>query len=416
MSGRAIRTTHVGSLVRPDALIGFLRLQDEGRAYDAGAFEQCLRSSVAEVVRRQLAIGLDLINDGEFGKTISWSRYMLERLSGFEQRNAHAGDHGMPDASIGKDHQDFPEFYREYDASQGFTRMRGWAVTGPIRYRGMEALRRDIEDLKRAAGAAHTARIFMTAVAPGSVAPDRIDEHYRSDEEYLYAVAEAVREEYRAILDAGLLLQVDDAYFALSYERLVPPGTLADYRAWARLRVGALNHALRGLPAERIRYHVCWGSWNGPHVSDVPARDIVDLVLKVAAGGYSLEMANPRHEHEWRIWERVKLPPDKVLLPGVISHSTNVVEHPELVAERIVRLARLVGRERVIASTDCGFAQGPFVRRVHPSIMWAKLEALVEGARLATRELWKKKRTGRTVRARARSRPQVSGRRKGAAI
>lgn len=383
-----ILTTHVGSLIRPEPLVEFLRLQDEARAVDPSAFETCLRNSVREVVERQIALGLDLISDGEFGKTISWSRYILERLSGFVRRDAQSRDRGMPRAVMGKDHRDFPDFYAEYDASQGFTRMRGWVVTGPIRYAGMQALSRDIADLKAAAGPESVRRLFMTAVAPGSIAPDRVDEYYRSDEDFLYAVADAVRAEYQAIVNAGLILQIDDAYFALTYDTMVPPGTLQDYRAWAELRVAALNHALRGIPADRTRYHVCWGSWNGPHVSDVPLKDIVDLVLKVDVGGYSLEMANPRHEHEWRVWERTKLPAGKTLLPGVVTHSTNVVEHPELVAERIIRLARLVGRERVIASTDCGFAQGPFVRRVHPSIMWAKLATLVEGARLASAELW----------------------------
>jgi 5-methyltetrahydropteroyltriglutamate--homocysteine methyltransferase len=214
--------------------------------------------------------------------------------------------------------------------------------------------------------------------------------YYRSDEDYLNAVADALNEEYRAIVDAGLLLQVDDAYLATTYDLIVPPGTIEDYRRWAALRVDALNRALTGIPEDRVRYHVCWGSWNGPHVSDVPLTDIVDLIFKVRVGGYSLEMANPRHEHEWRVFEKVKLPVGKVLLPGVISHATNVVEHPELVAERLVRLAKIVGCENVIASTDCGFAQGPFTRRVHPSIMWAKLKALSEGAAHATRELWGK--------------------------
>jgi 5-methyltetrahydropteroyltriglutamate--homocysteine methyltransferase len=221
-------------------------------------------------------------------------------------------------------------------------------------------------------------------VSPVSVAPDRQDEHYKSDEEYLFAVADALSDEYKAVIDAGFILQVDDSYMASTYDVMVPPGTLADFRKWAGVRVEAVNHALRGLPEDRVRYHMCWGSWNGPHTNDLPLKDIVDLLLTIRAGGYSLEMANPRHEHEWHVWENVKLPEHKVLLPGVISHATNVVEHPELVAERLVRLVRLVGKDRVIASTDCGFAQGPFTRRVHPSIMWAKLKALVEGARLAS--------------------------------
>jgi 5-methyltetrahydropteroyltriglutamate--homocysteine methyltransferase len=223
------------------------------------------------------------------------------------------------------------------------------------------------------------------------VAPDRLDEHYRNEEEILFVIADALREEYKAIIDAGFILQIDDAYLATTYEVMVPPGTLADFRKWAALRIDALNHAIKGLPADRMRYHMCWGSWNGPHTCDVAMKDIVDLMLKVRVGGYAIEMANPRHEHEWRVWEYVKLPEGKVLLPGVISHATNVVEHPELVAERIVRLARLVGRDNVIGGTDCGFAQGPFVKRVHPTIMWAKLKALVDGARIASRELWSRR-------------------------
>jgi 5-methyltetrahydropteroyltriglutamate--homocysteine methyltransferase len=383
-----ILTTHVGSLIRPEALVAFLRTQDKGERLDERAFRDCLRRSVTDVVKRQIAIGIDLMNDGEFGKTISWSRYIVERMSGFEQHDARPDDHAMPKAVMGKDHRDFPEFYAEYDATQGFTRMRGWAVTGPIRYTGFDALQRDIDDLKTAAGPEAGERLFMTAVSPTSVVPDRQDEYYQSDEDYLFAVADAVRVEYRAIVDAGLILQVDDAYFATTYETIVPPGTLNDYRAWAELRVEAIKRALRGIPPERTRYHLCWGSWNGPHTADVPFKEIVDLVLQIPTGGYSIEMANPRHEHEWRVWEKTRLPAGKVLLPGVVTHSTNIVEHPDLVAERITRLARLVGRENLIASTDCGFAQGPFVRRVHPTIMWAKLSALVEGARLASAALW----------------------------
>ena len=348
-----ILTTHVGSLIRPPKLQEFLKAQRDREPYDQAAFDACLHDAVADVVHKQAEIGLDVINDGEYGKTISWSRYVLERMSGFEQRDrpAHAG---MPAA-------------------------------GPIRYTGHAALARDIANFKAAAKGAKTAGLFMAAVAPASVAPDRTDEYYKSDEEYVFAIADALHEEYKAIIDAGLTLQVDDAYLALTYEVMVPPKTLKDYRKWAALRIEALNHALRGLPEERTRYHVCWGSWNGPHAFDVEVKDIVDLILKVRVGGYLLEMANPRHEHEWRVWERVKLPKGRMLIPGVISHATNVVEHPELVAERLVRLAKLVGRDNLMAGTDCGFAQGPFVQRVHPSIMWAKLRTLVEGARLASK-------------------------------
>ena len=214
------------------------------------------------------------------------------------------------------------------------------------------------------------------------------NQYYKSDEEYIYAMAEALRVEYTTILDAGLFVQIDDAHLPFMYDRMVPPASDEDYFRWAELRIDALNHALRGLDPTRVRYHICWGSWNGPHVCDVPLKKIVGLLLKLNVGGYSIEAANPRHEHEWKVWTEVKLPEGRTLMPGVVSHQTNVVEHPELVAERLVRFANVVGRDHVIAGTDCGFAQGPFVRRVHESIMWAKLESLVEGARLASEELW----------------------------
>lgn len=383
-----ILTTHVGSLVRPDDLVAFMRRKMEGRPVDEAAYEACLKKSVADVAKKQVDVGIDIISDGEFGKAISWSRYVLQRMQGFEQRTVETAQGGMPQAVVGQDRRDFADFYAEYDPSQNFVGMSGWAVTSPIRYKGQAEVARDIDDFKQAIAGLDVAGAFLPAVAPSSVAPERTDEVYTSDRDYLYAVADALREEYRAIIDAGLILQVDDAYLAHMYDIIVPPGSMEDYRKWASLRVEVLNHALNGLPADKIRYHVCWGSWNGPHTTDVPLRAIADLVFSVNAGAYSLEMANPRHEHEWRVFESVKLPDGKVLLPGVISHSTNVVEHPELVAERIVRLATLVGRENVIASTDCGFAQGPFTRRVHPSIQWAKLESLVAGAELATRELW----------------------------
>jgi 5-methyltetrahydropteroyltriglutamate--homocysteine methyltransferase len=385
-AGGRILTTHVGSLVRPPELRAFLAAQRDHKPYDEVAFNRCLHDGVADVVRRQAEMGLDIINDGEFGKTISWSRYVLQRLSGFEQRQTQ--DTGMPAAVVGRDRREFAAFYADYDKSQGFSGMSGWALTGPIRYTGHAALARDIENFKAAAKDSGARDLFMAAVAPASVAPDRADEYYKSDDDYVFAVAEALREEYKAIVDAGLILQIDDAYLAHTYEVMVPPKSPRDYRKWASVRIEALNHALKGLPEERTRYHVCWGSWNGPHAHDVELKDIADLILQVRTGGYLLEMANPRHEHEWRVWETVKLPQGRKLIPGVISHQTNVVEHPELVAERLLRLAKLVGRDNVIAGTDCGFAQGPFVQRVHPSIMWAKLRALVEGARIASKRLW----------------------------
>jgi 5-methyltetrahydropteroyltriglutamate--homocysteine methyltransferase len=384
-SHERILTTHVGSLIRPPELLEHLRAKQLGQAYDARAHAKCLAASVAAVVRRQAAAGVDVASDGEFGKSISWSQYLLERMSGFEQRAVPPGANPM---ARGADRTRFAEFYAELDAKDGFANPQAAVCVGPIAYTGEAALRRDIDNFKAALRATPVVEGFLPVAAPASVIPDRKNEYYPSDEACLEAIADAMRTEYRTIVDAGLVVQVDDARTAVTYDRMVPPGSLADYRRWVARHVEVLNRALEGIAEDRVRYHVCWGSWPGPHTTDVPLKDIVDLILAVRAGAYVIEGANPRHEHEWRVWERVKLPPGKVLVPGVISHATNIVEHPELVAERIVRLARLVGRENVIAGTDCGFAQGPFYRRVHPSIMWAKLEALAEGARLASRELW----------------------------
>jgi 5-methyltetrahydropteroyltriglutamate--homocysteine methyltransferase len=388
-SSERILTTHVGSLVRPDSLLPFIRAKQNGQPYDEQAYRKCLATSVEQVVSRQAAAGIDVPSDGEFGKSISWSQYALERLSGFERRLLR----DPSGVARGADRERFPEFYAELDGASGPPATAlvsvGQAVcVGPVRYTGQAEVQRDIANFKAALARAGVAEGFLPVAAPSSVIPDRKNEYYASDEEMLAAIADAMRDEYRAIVDAGLLLQLDDARAAVTYDRMVPPATFADYRRWVERQVEAINHATEGIPTERIRYHVCWGSWPGPHTSDVPLKDIVDLVLRVRAGAYLIEAANPRHEHEWRVWEKAKLPESAMLVPGVISHATNVVEHPELVAERVVRFARLVGRENVVAGTDCGFAQGPFHRRVHPSIMWAKLEALAEGARLATRELW----------------------------
>jgi 5-methyltetrahydropteroyltriglutamate--homocysteine methyltransferase len=388
-SSERILTTHVGSLIRPQPLLPFIRAKQSGEPYDHQAYEKCLAASVAEIVKRQAAAGIDVPSDGEFGKSISWSQYALERLSGFERRPVA----GPSRFARGADRTRFPEFYAELDAASGPPATAGAAVgeavcVGPIRYTGQTEVQRDIANFKAALTRAGVAEGFLPVAAPASVIPDRKNEHYASDEAMLEAIADAMRDEYRAIVDAGLLLQLDDARAAVTYDRMVPPASFADYRRWLEQQIEVTNRAIAGIPPEKIRYHVCWGSWPGPHTSDVALKDIVDLVMQVRAGAYLIEAANPRHEHEWRVWEKAKLPPGAVLVPGVISHATNVVEHPELVAERIVRFARLVGRENVIAGTDCGFAQGPFHRRVHPSIMWAKLEALAEGARLASKELW----------------------------
>lgn len=381
-----ILTTHVGSLIRPQALQEFLRAKQAGKPYDEKAYQQCLTSSVAEVVREQAQTGIDVPSDGEFGKSISWSQYVLERLSGFERRPIKS-DASNP-FKRGADRTRFVEFYAELDAREGVATTSEAICTGPIKYTGIAELQRDIDNFKAAIKATKIEEAFMPVAAPASVIPDRKNEYYKNDEELQAAIAEAMRTEYKTIIDAGFLVQLDDARNAVTYDRMVPPASFEDYRRWLAKQVEIINHAIEGLPPDRIRYHVCWGSWPGPHVSDVPLKDIVDLILKVKVGAYVIEGANPRHEHEWQVWKNAKLAPGQVLVPGVISHATNVVEHPELVAERIARLARLVGRENVIAGTDCGFAQGPFHRRVHPSIMWAKLQALVDGARLASKELW----------------------------
>jgi len=384
-SSDRILTTHVGSLIRPPALQEFLRAKQAGKPYDQDAYQTCLAHSVSDVVHKQAETGIDVVSDGEFGKSISWSQYVLERLSGFERRPIKPG--GNP-FTRGVDREKFAEFYAELDAHDGVATAVEAVCVGPISYTGQAELARDIDNFKAALKGAKVEEAFLPVAAPASVIPDRKNEYYKSEEELIRAIGAAMRTEYRMIIDAGFVLQLDDARAAVTYDRMVPPGSFADYRKWLALQVDVLNEAIAGLPADRIRYHVCWGSWPGPHTTDVPLKDIVDLILSMKVGAYVIEGANPRHEHEWRVWESAKLPDDKVLIPGVISHATNVVEHPELVAERIVRLARLVGRENLLAGTDCGFAQGPFHRRVHPSIMWAKFDALVAGARLASAELW----------------------------
>ena len=379
-----ILTTHVGSLIRPPRLREFLAAKEAGKPFDEAAYAKCLKECVAEVVRKQADIGLDVVSDGEFGKAISWAQYALFRLGGFERRPFAGGN----PFTRGVDRTRFADFYAELDARDKVETVMDSVAVAPITYAGAAELKQDIDNFKDALRAVDVVEGFLPVAAPPSVIPDRKNEYYKSDDDLQQAIAEAMRVEYKTIVDAGLLVQLDDARAAVSYDRMVPPKTLEDYRAWLARQVEMINHAIEGLPREKIRYHVCWGSWPGPHSSDVPFKDIADLVLQVRAGGYSIELANPRHEHEWRLWEHLKMPADTVLIPGVISHATNIVEHPELVAERIVRLARLVGRENVIASTDCGFAQVTYFARVHPQIVWAKLEALVEGARLASKELW----------------------------
>jgi 5-methyltetrahydropteroyltriglutamate--homocysteine methyltransferase len=391
MASNRIFTTHVGSLVRPPKLIEFLRQIEDRQPYDQPAYEACLRQSIEEVVQQQADAGIDIVSDGEYSKGRNWAFYVHDRLTGVTTRSLTAEEAKDPMASVGggQDRVAFPEFYAEYDRVSGLGKRLGarFVVNAPLTYSDVQ-VKRDIANLNAAAAKAKVAGAFLPVVAPASALPNAKNEHYPDEKSLLWALADCLHQEYKTIVDAGLYVQIDDAFLPYMHEKMVPPMTHAQYRAWAQMRVDALNHALKGIPQERSRYHICWGSWNGPHAFDVPMKDIVDLMLQVNVGGYQFEAANPRHEHEWVVWRSVKLPPGKVLIPGVISHATNIVEHPELVAQRIVRLAEIVGKENVMGGTDCGFAQSPFAQRVHPSIMWAKLKSLAEGAKIATRELW----------------------------
>jgi 5-methyltetrahydropteroyltriglutamate--homocysteine methyltransferase len=386
-----ILTTHVGSLVRPPKLVEFLHRIEDRQPYDQAGYEACLGQSIEEVVRQQADAGVDIVSDGEFSKGRNWAFYVHDRLTGVATRPLTPEEAKDPMASAGggQDRVAFPEFYAEYDRQSGLGARLGrrFVVNGALTYSDAQ-VKRDIANLKSAVAKAKVAGAFLPVVAPASALPGAKNEHYPDEKSLLFALADCLHQEYKAIIDAGLYVQVDDAFLPYMHEKMVPPMSEGRYRAWAQMRIDALNHALKGIPQERSRYHICWGSWNGPHAFDVPMKDIVDLLLQVNVGHYSFEAANPRHEHEWVVWKSAKLPPGKVLIPGVISHATNIVEHPELVAQRLVRLARIVGRENVMGGTDCGFAQSPFAQRVHPTIMWAKLKSLAEGARIATRELW----------------------------
>ncbi len=377
-SSDRILTTHVGSLIRPKALLDAAKDPDPAHRT---AHEHELTRAVAEVVSQQAKAGIDVVNDGEFGKS-GWANYSLERLSGFEPRP----DKLYPAIWLGRDRVRFAEFMAA-EFPRGTVGTPGHACVGPIVYRGHDSVRRDLANLKAAVDAVAVEDAFFTAVAPASVGYDAANEHYASERDYVFAIATALREEYLEIHKAGFVLQVDDAVLANMYDHFVAQSP-QKYREWAELRIDALNHALEGIPEDRIRYHVCFGSWHVPHVADAQLEDIVDLILKVRAGAYSIEAANVRHEHEWYVWQKVKLPPGKILIPGIVTHHTTTVEHPRLVAERIVTFAKVVGRENVIAGTDCGFAQSQDIQRVHPQVMWAKFESLAEGARLASRELW----------------------------
>jgi len=384
-SENRILTTHVGSIPRPPQLRQLAEAAQQS-PQNQQQYEDALRQAVAEVVKMQAKVGIDIVNDGEFGKS-SWANYILERITGFERRP----DQLRPVYWLGRDRDRFPEVMAaEFPYLSGGVPTE--ACIGPIKYRDRSNIDRDIANLQAALRNVSVEEAFLPVVAPASTAYDGVNEYYPTEKDYVYAIADALREEYRAIYDAGLVVQIDDAVLANMYDHLVEKSP-ENYRQWAGLRIEALNHALQGIPEDRVRYHVCFGSWHVPHLADAPLEAIVGFILSVRAGAYSIEAANPRHEHEWRVWETTKLPPGKILIPGVVTHHTITVEHPRLVADRILRFARLVGRENVIAGTDCGFAQAQFIQRAAPSVMWAKFEALVEGARIASAELWQKSRS-----------------------
>jgi 5-methyltetrahydropteroyltriglutamate--homocysteine methyltransferase len=379
---RCILTTHVGSLPRPHSLSKILLARMMAQPYDAADLSEELRAAVAAIVKKQSELGIDIVSDGEQSKT-SFQLYVTDRLTGLERITPAAGERQT------RENAAFPSFYKN-GVHSGSARAR-FACTGPIKYVGQKQLAADIENLKAALAGANYVDAFVPSVSPSSCAGLMENRYYKSDEEHVFAVAEALGEEYRTIVGAGFMLQIDDPRLAMHY-MLSPSETIEEARAWARRRIEVLNHALRDIPPERVRHHTCYGINMGPRTSDMELKYLADLIITIRAGFYSFEMANPRHEHEWRIWEQVKLPDDKVLMPGCITHASVIVEHPELVAERIVRLAGLVGRERVIASSDCGFAStlsADMTPEVEPEIVWAKFQSLAEGARLATKMLWK---------------------------
>ena len=374
-------TTHTGSLIRPDTLV--TEPAPDADAATRAEYERALAAAVADVAARQAEVGLDVVNDGEFGKS-GWSGYALARVTGFEVRK----DQLKPLDWLGRDRERFKGFFTDNpELPAALTGAPSQVCVGPIEYTGIELVKRDLANLKAAAAAHPNREVFFTSVAPASTAYSGVNEYYKSDEEYVYAIAEAMRQEYLAVHEAGFILQVDDAVLANMYDHLSQQGA-GVYERWAQLRVEALNHALAGIPEDRIRYHICFGSWHVPHVADAPLEAIVDLILGVNAGAYSIEAANPRHEWEWEVWERTKLPDGKILIPGVISHHMTTVEHPRLVAQRLERFARILGPENVIGGADCGFAQSSHIRRTHPEVVWAKFGSLVAGAQIASQRIW----------------------------
>ena len=381
-STNRILTTHCGSLPRPTDVLDLMKAKIHGEPYDAAAYAARIQSAVAEIVRQQVECGIDIPTDGEQSKP-GFFAYVNERLAGFEPRP------GPRAAMFQAEVEAFPEYYKQYlsTAMLGVTiaPLVPFVCTGPVSYRGQEAVQRDIDNLKAALRGLEPADVFMPAVAPSGVGKN---EYYATDKEYMHAVAEALSDEYRAIVDAGFLLQIDDPFLTELYS--YSPLSAADKRSTAENYVEAVNHGLRGIPAEKVRFHTCYGINEGPRVHDAPLKEMLPVILKVNAGAYSFEAANARHEHEYHVWEDVKLPDGKVIIPGVITHASNIVEHPELIAERIVRFARLVGRENVIAGTDCGFSsQATYQPEIHPTVIWAKFRAMAEGARLASEWLWR---------------------------
>ena len=388
-SSDRILTTHVGSLPRPDDLIPLLQARDAGQPYDEVALDARVERAVDEVARKQAALGVDINNDGEHNKSV-YSGYLWTRLAGFELRPERSAERPPT-----RDMLAFPAVYAERRLmssvrprkTAGGTSRPRMVCTGPISYVGQKHILADIENLKAALERCGAEEGFMTAISPTHPANSIPNEYYRTAEEYQLALADALREEYRAIVDAGLVLQVDDPLIANYYDH-APSATIEECRTYIGSQVEVINYALRGIPEDRIRFHTCYGVNIAPRVHDLELKNFVDLLLKINAGGYSIEAANPRHEHEWQVWQKVKLPEQKVLIPGVVSHCIELVEHPELVAQRIVRFAGVLGRERVIASNDCGFGTASSGDQVHEDVAWAKLQSLAEGARFASKQLW----------------------------
>ncbi len=371
-------TTHTGSLPRPDDLIRMMFAREEGVPVDPAALAARIRAAVAEVVRKQADAGVSVVSDGELSKP-SYATYVKDRLTGFG---------GTSQALQYRDLVDFPEMAKRVFGDPGRSRRKTPACTGPIAVRDPGAAEADTDNLKAALGAIPVEEAFMSAASPGVISLFFRDDHYRNHEAYLFAIAEAMRHEYETVARAGFVLQVDCPDLAMGRHIQFAALSLDEFRKMARLHIEALNHALANVPPERSRLHLCWGNYEGPHHYDVPLADLLDVVFTARPHGLSFEAANPRHAHEWKVFERVKPPKDKVLIPGVLDSTTNFIEHPELVAERIGRYARLVGRENVIAGTDCGFGTWVGQAAVDPAVVWAKLASLAEGARLASREFW----------------------------